>query len=292
MTAPLTPATATLPALDASTVEKILVAFLREELRTAGVEKGVLGLSGGIDSAVVTYLAAKALGPANVTGVMMPAATSSPDSLEDAQAVVDGTGIHSRVVSIATMAAGYLDLVPDASVRRRGNVYARCRMTVLYDVSAELGALVIGTSNKTELLLGYGTLHGDLASAVNPIGDLYKTQVRHLAEHLDVPESVRKKIPSADLWAGQSDEAELGASYEDLDRLLLRLVDERVSPDRVIEEGFLAEFVRRTLARVRANQYKRRPPIIAKLSTRTIGPDFRYPRDSALGRDRRFGSAR
>lgn len=284
------PAAAPLPALEAPTVERILTAFLREELRTAGLARAVLGLSGGIDSAVVAFLAARALGPANVTGVMMPAAESSADSLADAERVAEACGIGVRKVPIARMAAGYLDDRPDASAMRRGNVFARCRMIVLYDVSAELDALVLGTSNKTELLLGYGTLHGDLASALNPIGDLYKAQVRGLAAHLGVPESVRVKPPSADLWAGQTDEAELGATYEELDRLLLRLVDERVPPDRLVEEGFDAAFVRQVARRVRANQYKRRPPVIAKLSSRTIGPDFRYPRDSGLTRDHRFGA--
>ncbi len=290
MTAARVPAAAPLPALEAPTVERILTAFLREELRAAGLGRAVLGLSGGIDSAVVAFLAARALGPANVTGVMMPAAESSADSLADADRVASACGIGTRKVSIARMAAGYLDDRPEASVMRRGNVFARCRMIVLYDVSAELGALVLGTSNKTELLLGYGTLHGDLASALNPIGDLYKTQVRRLAEHLGVPESVRVKPPSADLWAGQTDESELGATYEELDRLLLRLVDERVPPDRLVDEGFDAAFVQAVARRVRANQYKRRPPVIAKLSSRTIGPDFRYPRDSGLTRDHRFGA--
>jgi NAD+ synthase len=284
------PASAPLPGLDAPTVERILVAFLRDELRAAGASEGVLGLSGGIDSAVVAFLAARALGPERVTGVLMPAASSDPSSLEDARLVAGATGIATRVVPIGDMAAGYLDRVPGASALRRGNVYARCRMIVLYDVSAELSALVLGTSNKTELLLGYGTLHGDLASAVNPIGDLYKTQVRLLAGHLGVPEGVRAKVPSADLWVGQSDEDELGATYDELDRLLLRLVDERVSPARLVEEGFDADFVRETARRVRASQYKRRPPVIAKLSARTIGPDFRYPRDGGLSRDRRFGA--
>ncbi len=291
MTRSAAPLSAPLPTLDAHTVEKILTGFLREELRAAGAERGVLGLSGGIDSAVVAYLAVAALGPENVTGVMMPAATSSPVSLDHARLVAEKTGIRTRLVPIAKMAAGYLDQIGEVSALRRGNVFARCRMTVLYDVSAEIGALVLGTSNKTELLLGYGTLHGDLASAVNPIGDLYKTQVRLLAAHLGVPEEVRTKTPSADLWEGQSDEQELGASYDDLDRLLLRFVDERVAPDRLVEEGFDVDFVRRTARRIRASQYKRRPPLIAKISTRTIGPDFRYPRDGALGRDRRLGSA-
>lgn len=288
MSSPRAPAKAPLPGLDPVTVEKILVSFLREETRASGLTRAVLGLSGGIDSAVVAYLAARALGGDRVLGVMMPAAASSPASLEDAERVAAGCGIGTRTVPIARMAEGYLDGVPDASPMRRGNVFARCRMIVLYDLSADVGGLVLGTSNKTELLLGYGTLHGDLASAINPIGDLYKTQVRLLAAHLDVPESVRTKAPSADLWEGQSDESELGATYDDLDRLLLRLVDERISPPRLVDEGFDAGFVREVARRVRANQYKRRPPVIAKLSARTIGPDFRYPRDGGLSADRRI----
>jgi NAD+ synthase len=285
------PAAATVPPLEPRTVEKILVSFLREETRSAGLERAVLGLSGGIDSAVVCHLAASALGPGNVTGVMMPAHSSSPESLTDARLVAEATGIATRVVEIGDMADAYLRVVPDASALRRGNVFARCRMVVLYDVSAEIRGLVYGTSNKTELLLGYGTLFGDLASAVNPIGDLYKTHVRQLAEHLGVAEPVRTKPPTADLWEGQSDEEELGATYEELDALLFRLIDERVPPDRLLEEGFDDTFVRSVARRVRSNQYKRRMPLIAKLTTRTIGPDFRYPRDGGGGRDRRLDPA-
>jgi NAD+ synthase len=281
-----------LPSLEARTVETILRSFLREECRSAGFERAVLGLSGGIDSAVVCFLAAEALGADNVTAVMMPARASSPSSLTDARAVVEATGVRSRVVPIGDMAEAYLSEVPDATPLRKGNVYARCRMIVLYDVSAEVGGLVLGTSNKTELLLGYGTLFGDLASALNPLGDLYKTQVRRLAEHLGVPEPIRTKPPSADLWEGQSDEADLGASYEQLDALLLQLVDERVSPDRLVELGFDADFVRSVARRVRSNQYKRRLPLIAKLSARTIGPDFRYPRDGGRSGDRRLEAPR
>ncbi|MBZ0270314.1 NAD+ synthase [bacterium] len=270
------------------TVETILRAFLREECRSAGFERAVLGLSGGIDSAVVCFLAARALGPDNVTAVMMPAHTSNPASLADAQAVVEATGVRSRTVPIGDMAEAYLSTVPDATAQRRGNVFARCRMIVLYDLSAEVGGLVLGTSNKTELLLGYGTIHGDLASAINPLGDLYKTQVRALATHLGVPAAIVTKPPSADLWEGQSDEQELGATYEQFDALLLQMIDERVLPDRLVDFGFEAAFVRSVAARVRANQYKRRLPIIAKLSTRTIGPDFRYPRDGGRSHDRRM----
>lgn len=274
--------------LDAPTVEKILVSFLRAECGDAGFTKGVLGLSGGLDSAVVCVLAARALGPENVTAVMMPASVSNPDSLADAERVIAATGVQSRVVEISAMADGYLKDKPDADAVRRGNVYARCRMIVLYDVSAEVGGLVIGTSNKSELLLGYGTLHGDLASAINPIGDLYKTQVYALARHLDVPPEILDKPPSADLWEGQRDEDELGATYAELDDVLVQLVDRRVSPATLIEQGAPADFVKSVVRRVRVNQYKRRGPVIAKVSARTIGPDFRYPRDGAHARDRRL----
>jgi len=285
------PASAAFPPLEPRAVEQILVEFLREETRVAGFDRAVLGLSGGIDSAVVCHLAVAALGPENVTAVMMPAHTSSPESLTDARRVAEDTGVAARVVEIGEMADAYLRGVPDATALRRGNVFARCRMIVLYDISAEVSGLVYGTSNKTELLLGYGTLFGDLASAINPIGDLYKTHVRDLARHLGVAEPVRDKPPTADLWEGQSDEEELGATYEELDALLFRLVDERVAPDRLIEDGFEDAFVRSIAQRVRVNQYKRRLPLIAKLTTRTIGPDFRYPRDDGGGRDRRLDSA-
>jgi len=285
------PASASVPPLEPRAVQQILINFLREETRAAGLDQAVLGLSGGIDSAVVCHLAAAALGAENVTAVMMPAHSSSPDSLEDARRVAEDTGVATRLVEIGDMAEAYLGGVPDAGALRRGNVFARCRMIVLYDVSAELRGLVYGTSNKTELLLGYGTLFGDLASAINPIGDLYKLHVRDLAAHLGVAEAVRRKPPTADLWEGQSDEQELGATYEELDALLVRLVDERVAPDRLIAEGFEEAFVRSVARRVRVNQYKRRLPLIAKLTTRTIGPDFRYPRDGGGGRDRRLDSA-
>lgn len=272
--------------LDMPTVERILVAFLREECRTSGFHRGILGLSGGLDSAVVCALAARALGPENVTGVMMPASSSSGASLEDAKRVAQKFGIETRRVEISAMAEGYLAPRPSVDRSRRGNIYARCRMIVLYDLSAELGALVLGTSNKTELLLGYGTLHGDLASAINPIGDLYKTQVRAMARHLEIPTEVIAKPPSADLWPGQRDEEDLGATYETIDRLLVRLVDLRTPPKRLVEAGFEAAFVRSIESRIRQNQFKRRTPIIAKILARTIGPDFRLPRDSGLSLDR------
>ena len=276
--------------INMATVEKILLSFIREESRVAGYERGVLGLSGGLDSAVVCALAAKALGPENVTAVVMPAATSSAQSLEDAKLVIDQYGVKSKTVDITPMAEGYLNKVGEVNRLRRGNIYARCRMIVLFDTSAEEHALVLGTSNKTELLLGYGTLHGDMASGINPIGDLYKSQVRAMGKHLGIPKPVLEKEPSADLWAGQRDIDELGATYEMLDLILYRLIDQRYSISRLIESGFDAKFVRSVRERVRRNQFKRRTAIIAKLSSRTIGPDFRLPRDAAFSLDRDGGS--
>jgi NAD+ synthase len=276
----VTPATPVpFPRTDYALVERILVGCLQQEITKVGASRAVVGLSGGVDSAVSAALAARALGPEAVTGIMMPYATSSPESLADARAVADTTGIDTRVVEITDQIDAYFARVGDADKLRRGNKMARERMTILYDVSAELGALVVGTSNKTELLLGYGTLHGDMASAVNPIGDLYKTQVWGLAAHLGLPDSVVSKAPSADLWAGQTDEQELGFGYHDVDRLLLRLIDERRTHEELVEMGFAREFVEKVAAMVRRSQFKRRLPVIAKVSARTVDLDFRYSRD-------------
>jgi len=239
----------------------------------------LLGLSGGIDSAVSAYLAAEALGPDNVLVVRMPYKTSSADSLTDAEKVIDALGLPSLTVDITGMADALFAQFPDMTPTRKGNVMARLRMTVLYDQSVPWGGLVVGTSNKTELLLGYSTIYGDSGVALQPIGDLYKTQLRQLAEALGVPESIRTKAPSADLWAGQTDEGELGYTYADVDQLLYLLVDERYTLDEAVEEGFDAGFVRSVWRRVKANHYKRTMPNIAKLSARTIGHDFLFLRD-------------
>jgi NAD+ synthase len=209
----------------------------------------------------------------------MPYRTSDPSSLKDARAVARVLGIPAEEIDITPMVDPYRERFPRAGRVRLGNRMARERMSVLYDRSAEHDALVLGTSNKTELLLGYGTLHGDMASALNPLGDLYKTQVRRLAEHLGVPAAVRRKPPSADLWEGQTDEGEVGASYEVMDRILYRLFDEWMEIEDVVAAGFPPPLVRRLHRIVAAMQFKRRPPLIAKISQRTIGVDFRYPRD-------------
>lgn len=260
-------------------VRKILTGFIRSEITRMGFERAVVGLSGGIDSALACYLAAEALGPQNVLAVRMPHRTSSPDSLEDAQKVIDALGVQSITIPITEMVEPLFERFPEMSPVRRGNIMARARMIVLYDQSAAFGGLVVGTGNKTEILLGYTTLFGDSACAINPLGDLYKTQVRQLARAMGVPESILTKPPSADLWKGQTDEGELGFTYAEVDRLLYLLVDERYSPEECIEAGFAPEFVRQVMERIRRNQFKRMPPIIAKLSNRTVGYDFLYLRD-------------
>ncbi len=259
--------------------EQILHSFIRNEVQKFGFERAVLNLSGGIDSALSAYLAAGALGPENVLALLLPYRESNPDSRGDAEAVVAALGIPAKLIEITPLVDPYFGEFAEMDAKRRGNVMARARMIVLYDQSVAFGSLPLGTSNKTELLLGYSTLHGDMASAVNPIGDLYKTQVRQLSRHLEVPEAVIQKPPSADLWPGQSDESELGFAYADVDHVLYLLVDERYRPEELIAAGFAREFVERVARVVQAMQYKRRPPIIAKLSQRTIERDFRYPRD-------------
>ena len=260
-------------------VTRILEGFIREELRKTGLPHIVVGLSGGIDSALSAYLAARAIGPENVIAIMMPYKTSSPESVADAQQVVDDLQVRSMTVEITPMVDAYFALFPDMSKLRRANKMARERMTILYDQSVALNALVLGTSNKTELLLGYGTIYGDMASAINPIGDLYKTQVRQLARYVGVPQSIIEKPPTADLWPGQSDESELGFTYEQVDRLLYYMVDKRYTFAELHELGYELDFVDQVFRRIQRSQYKRRLPLIAKVSARTIDRDSRYPRD-------------
>ena len=260
-------------------LQSVLTAFLHDAVNKVGVRRVVLGLSGGVDSALVAYLAVEALGPSNVTAINMPYRTSNPQSAEDAQQVARETGLHYRTCDITEQVDAYFAGEPQASVLRRGNKMARERMSVLYDRSAAVDGLVLGTSNKTELLLGYGTLFGDMASALNPIGDLYKTQVWGMAEHLNLPSSVVTKAPSADLWAGQTDEQDLGFGYAQVDRLLYWMIDERCRRRELEAMGFDSEFVRKVFTMVQGSQFKRRLPIIAKVSARTIDSDFRYARD-------------
>lgn len=265
--------------LDFETVRKILINFIRDEVTNAGFSKGIVGVSGGVDSAVSLFLSVEALGKDNVLAVIMPYKTSNPDSVADAMNVVKACSVRYERVDITPMVDAYLEPNRISDNVRRGNVMARQRMIILYDLSARENALVIGTSNKTELLLGYGTLFGDVACALNPLGDLYKTQIWKLAEVLGVPKSIIEKKPSADLWQGQTDEEELGFTYKQVDQLLYYLIDERRNDEELQELGFEKNFIEKVKRIVQRNQFKRRPPLIAKISHRTLNVDFRYARD-------------
>jgi NAD+ synthase len=272
-------------AIDTAVAQRVIEGFIRGQLRQAGFDRAVLALSGGIDSALVAYLVASAIGPEQLLCVLMPYRTSSPDSKADAEAVVHALGCASEVVDITPMVDGYFGVESDASALRRGNFAARMRMSVVYDRSVTWSGLVVGTGNKTEGLIGYTTIFGDNASAFNPIGDLYKSQVRQLAVAMGVPTTIIRKAPSADLWPGQTDENEGGFSYPMLDRLLFWRIDKRRSIEEMEALGFDRAAVERVDRMVATSEFKRQVPPIAKLGPRTSGIDYLYPR-------RRPGSAR
>lgn len=272
---------APLPEIDAPQAIDVITRFIRSQLAQTGFERLVVGISGGVDSATTAFLAARAVEPDYLLAVRMPYRTSSPEAEEDALRVVEALGCGTERVDITAMADPMLAQIDgsEADTRvRRGNVMARLRMIVLYDRSVAFDALVIGTSNKTEALLGYGTLYGDMAAALQPIGDLYKSQLRELAECLGVPRAILDKPPSADLWPGQTDEGELGASYDELDRVLYALVDRRWSLDRCVRAGLEPGLVERVASTVARMEYKRQLPPVAKVSLRTPGIDHLYPR--------------
>jgi NAD+ synthase len=265
--------------INTNLAREILTGFVKSEITRIGISRAVIGLSGGIDSALSCALAAEALGAENVLAVRMPYKSSSKDSLEHAQLLIDQLGIQSVTIEITEMVEPLFKLDPNMSAMRKGNIMARERMIVLYDQSEVFKGLVVGTSNKTEILLGYSTLYGDSASALNPIGDLYKAQVRQLSRAMNIPAPIIDKPPSADLWEGQTDEKELGFTYEEVDELLYLLVDQRYSPLEAIEAGFDKTFVEAVTRRIQRNQFKRMLPPVAKISNRTIGYDFLYLRD-------------
>lgn len=267
------------PRIDPAVAAPWLVAFLRDELRVRRkMERAVLGLSGGIDSAVTAYLCARALGPENVYAIRMPYKRSSAASLDDAQLVIGELGIESRTIDISDAVDGYLRHEPDADARRRGNVMARMRMVVLFDQSAKLDALPVGTGNKTERLLGYYTWHGDDAPPVNPLGDLFKTQVWELARHLGVPKRLVEKAPTADLEANQTDEGDLGITYARADAILSRILL-GYSDEQLVERGFKADEVMLVRRRVDGTHWKRHLPTTAMLSNTAINEFYLRPVD-------------
>ena len=265
--------------IDTSLARTILTGFIRSEVTRAGFSRAVINLSGGVDSSLAVYLTAEALDPHNVLALRLPYQSSNPDSLEHAQKVIDATGVQSLTIPITEMVEPLFARFPDASPVRRGNAMARVRMLLLYDQTQVFEGLPIGTGNKTEILLGYTTLYGDAACAINPNGDLYKSQLRQLAQAMGVPQAIVDKPPTADLWEGQTDEGELGFTYAEVDQLLYLLVDQRHSPKDCVAAGFSESFVRAVVERIRRSQFKRLMPPIAKLSNRTIGYDFLYLRD-------------
>jgi len=265
--------------LNPEMVRGLLVRFVKDETTNAGFDRAVIGISGGVDSSVAAFLAVEALGKKNVRGVILPYKMSSKESVNDAESVAQTLGIKTETVDISGMVDSYAEEHQVKDKVRLGNVMARTRMIVLYDISAREQALVVGTSNKTELLIGYGTQYGDMACAINPLGDLYKTQIWQLAGSLGVPKNIIAKKPTADLWPGQTDENEIGLTYAELDSLLFRMIDERATHEDLLKAGFKSEKISKIAALVRKNQFKRRPPLIAKVSYRTINVDFRYVRD-------------
>ncbi|KXK52627.1 MAG: NH(3)-dependent NAD(+) synthetase [Chloroflexi bacterium OLB13] len=265
--------------INTTLARRILTGFIADQIAKAGAKGAVIGLSGGIDSAVSAYLSVEALGAKNVLAVRMPYRTSSESSMTDADAVIAELGIPAVTAPITDMADALIHQFPDMSDVRRGNIMARMRMIVLYDQSAARSLLPMGTSNKTEFLLGYSTLYGDSGVALQPIADLYKAQVRQLAQDIGVPKQIIDKPPSADLWEGQTDEGELGFTYNDVDQVLYLLVDERYTVEQIVSEGFDASFVNSVWGRVKSNHYKRTMPNIPKLGSRAIGHDFLYLRD-------------
>lgn len=274
--------------IDTSIARQIINEFLRGHLRQTGFERLLLGLSGGLDSALVAYLCVEAIGADKLLCVLMPYRTSSPASRGDAETVVRRLGCESQVIDITPIVDCFIEGSiggEEVSLSRRGNFAARARMATLYDRSVSWAGLVVGTGNKTEALLGYTTIFGDNAAALMPIGDLYKSQVRQLAAEMGVPDQILHKAPTADLWPDQTDEGDLGMTYADMDRLLYWMIDGRRSDAQLVAKGFDIDVVQRVQRMVAASEYKRQMPPVAKLTTRTPGVDYLYPR-------RRPGSSR
>jgi NAD+ synthase len=265
--------------LNAPLAVAVLTGFIRDAVETSGTAGVVVGLSGGVDSSLSAALAAKALGPERVHGFLLPYRTSNPASEQDARAVAEHLGVPHRVIDISPMVDAYFGMEPDADPGRRGNKMARERMTILFDQAKKRNALVLGTSNKTEILLGYSTVFGDNASSLNPLGDLYKAQVWQLSRHLGLPPEVVDKAPSADLWPGQTDEGDLGFEYQTADEVLYLLFDEGLRPDEVVERGYDERAVQRIVDYEQRFRFKRRLMLIARLSGSAVNLDQEIPRD-------------
>ena len=251
-----------------SILKKLLTGFIKNETRKIGISKAVIGLSGGIDSAVTAYLAAEALGKENVLCVLMPYKTSSKASITDALKVVRELKVRCLTVEISEVVDSYLSKMNDKEISnlRKGNVMARVRMITLYDLSARENAIVIGTGNKTEILLGYSTIFGDTACAINPIGDLYKTQISDLAKYLKIPQSIIDKKPSADLWEGQTDENEMGLTYKEVDKFLFQKINNRKSKAMLLKSGYTKDYIEKIDSMIAKNKFKRFPPVVFKVS--------------------------
>lgn len=251
--------------IDSKRVKEKIIEFIRKQAKEAGLSKAVIGLSGGVDSSTVAYLAKEALGRENVYGVILPYKTTNKEDIEDAKEIIKTLGINLVELEITPVVDSLLTSLKDTDKIRKGNVMARTRMIVLYDQAAKYKGLVLGTSNKTELFLGYFTKFGDGGVDIKPLGDLYKTQVRQLAKDLGIPEKIIKKIPTAGLWPGQTDEGELGFTYEEADRLLYHMLDEKKSDEKLVKSGFKKEFIEKVKNKVKNTEHKRRPASIAKL---------------------------
>ena len=233
--------------------------FIKETVRSAGFKKVVVGLSGGLDSSTVAYLAKEALGSEGVVGLVLPYSEIDSDSIHLASQVIEKLKIKKYVIDITPMIDKYFENFPEADKIRRGNKMARERMTILYDLSKKENALVIGSGNKTEILLGYCTLYGDSASALNPLANLYKTEVYALAKCLALPDEIIKRKATAGLWKGQADEDELGFSYSEIDKLLSLMVDKKLRDGELKKEGFSKEFIDNIRKRIKLSEFKRKP---------------------------------
>jgi len=265
--------------INACLVAKVLTNFIREEIHKAGFDRVILGLSGGLDSTVCAYLAVQALGSGKVLGLVMPYKDFDAEGVGHAEKVAGILKIKWQKIDISPQIDAYFSAFPTESPLLKGNKIARERMSILYDFSAREKAIILGTSNKTELLIGYGTIHGDMACGINPMGDLYKTQVRELGRYLKIPEEILTKKPTAGLWPSQADEEEIGLAYEELDSILYCLVDLRQPVEEVIRAGLEESKVRRIIEMIKKSEFKRKMPPIAKISNRTVGHDFLYPYD-------------